>query len=310
MNTTEKKSNRVYLLIISAFIWGVAFVAQKEGGDAVGPFSFCFARSVIGALILLPVIAFLDKKGLSEYRPATKSDYMRLCITGMLSGFFIILTSIFQQIGLFYGTGAGKAGFLTACYIIIVPLLGMFFHKKCGKNIWIAVFIVLVGLYLLCIKGDFTIEGSDIVVFLAAVSCSLQILSIDILGDCCDSVRLSCIQFATGAIFAGILTVIFEMKPFSGGFSAWVLSFCSLDAWIPILFAGLFSNGIAYTLQVVAQKGANPTVASLLMSLESVFSVLAGAILLGEKLSIRELIGCCMIFFAVVLAQLPEKNRT
>lgn len=296
------------LLLLTALIWGIAFVAQSEGGDAVGPFSFNTVRSIIGGAVLIPAIMFLDKLNLC-HKPANWAEKKTLIIGGIVCGIILSVASNLQQLGITYGAEAGKAGFLTACYVVLVPILGLFLKKKCGINVWVSVALTLVGLYLLCINGKFVLEKSDTLLILCALIFSIHILVIDYLSPKVDGVRLSCIQFFVSGIISGVPMFALEMKPFSGGINNWCLQFASVDAWIPILYAGICSCGIAYTLQIVGQQGVNPTVASLLLSLESVFSVIAGWVLLHEVLSVKALIGCLLIFIAVVLAQIPIKSR-
>ena len=294
-----------FLLVLTAMIWGVAFVAQSKAGDACGPFTFCFLRFLLGGIVLIPVIALLDKLGLSGNKPETKEDKRLLIKGGLSCGAFICLTTIFQQTGIYLGTSAGKAGFLTACYIVLVPIIGIFFKRKCGINVWIAVVITVAGLYLLCMKGDFSVQFSDGLVLLCALACSMHILVIDrFVSKNVDPVRLSCIQFFTASALSAIPMLVAEMK---GGVAEWAQIFTMKELWLPLLYTGIMSSGVAYTLQVVGQKGVNPAVASLLMSLESVFAVLAGWLLLHERMTARELIGCLLIFIAVVLAQIPKK---
>ena len=211
------------------------------------------------------------------------------------------------------GTAAGKAGFLTACYIILVPVISIFIGKKSAWNIWAAVAITVVGLYLLCINGSIAIQKSDGLILICSVLFALQILVIDHFVENTDPVRLSQIQFLTAGIISFVMMVIFEIP--KDGLSVWLSHFATWDAWSAILFAGVMSSGVAYTLQIVGQKGFNPTIASLIMSLESVFSVLAGWAILNQKLSSRELLGCLLVFIAVILAQIPlnelmEKRRS
>lgn len=299
---TKKIKNSI-LLILTAFIWGVAFVAQSEGGDAVGPYTFNSVRMILGGTALLPVILLMDRLRPSLKRPQTAQQKKELFLGGISCGVLLFAGSTLQQMGLFLGTQAGKAGFLTACYILMVPLIGIFLHKKCGWNVWIGVVLALAGLYLLCIKDSFTLQLSDGLVLLCAVAFSLHILVVDHFAPKVDGVRMSCIQFFTCGI-VGIVPMIFaEMGGSMESLHQWARGFASLDAWIPILYAGLFSCGIAYTLQIFGQEGLNPTVASLLMSLESVFSVLAGWLILKETLSARELWGCVLLFVAILLAQ-------
>lgn len=296
------------ILALTAFIWGISFVAQSEGGDALGPYTFNCVRSFIGALFLVIIISITDKLGLTK-KPENKESQRILLKGGILCGIILCISTNLQQMGIYMGTPSGKAGFLTACYILLVPILGIFLKKKCGLNVWIGVIIALVGLYLLCINGKFYIQVSDLLVMICAICFSVHILVIDRFSPLVDGLRMSCIQFFTVGIITSIPMFFVDIKG-SETFSVWLNGFGTWDAWIPLLYAGIFSCGIAYTLQIIGQKGVNPTIASLIMSLESVFSVLAGWIILGEKLTSRELTGCLLIFIAVILAQLPVGKRT
>lgn len=300
-----KKRNEI-LLVITALIWGTAFVAQSTGGAAIGSFSFNCIRSFVGSLVLIPVIFLFDRLKLTK-PPKTSNDRKNLIKGGISCGVILCTASCFQQIGINSGTAAGKAGFLTACYIVIVPILGIFIKKKCGLNVWVGVLLTLAGLYLLCIDGSFSIQKSDLLVIICAFVFALHILVIDHFSPMVDGVRMSCIQFLVSGILSLVPMIIADMKPFSGGFMLWLSALCSLKAWIPILYAGVCSSGIAYTLQIIGQQDVDPTVASLLMSLESVFSVIAGWIILHEAMSVRALTGCGLIFIAVILSQIPAK---
>lgn len=302
-------------MILTALIWGTAFVAQSEGGDAVGPYTFNCIRSLIGGIVLLPVIALADKRKGNENRTTTKKHTRTLITGGIFCGLALFVASTLQQMGIFLGTSAGKAGFLTACYILLVPMLGIFLKKKCGANIWICVGITLAGLYLLCINSSALsnssgfLRFSDILLILCALIFAVHILIIDHFSPLVDGIRMSCIQFfVCGAL--GILPMFFiEMGPSLSGIVSWAERLKTLDAWIPILYAGVLSCGAGYTLQIVGQKDMNPTIASLLLSLESVFSVLAGMLILGETMTKREILGCIMIFISIMLAQIPMKNK-
>lgn len=298
-----KNIKNVIMLLLTAFIWGIAFVAQTTGGDAVGAYSFNCVRSFIAVIVLFPVIKFLDYKGLSGDKPQSKADKKKLWKAGILCGICLGSASLFQQVGITMGTAAGKAGFLTACYIILVPVISIFIGKKSSWNIWVAVLITVAGLYLLCINGSFSIQKPDSLILICSVLFALQIMVVDHYIDSMDPVRLSQIQFLTAGVISLIMTVAFEISKI--GFLSWIASFGSWEAWSSILFAGVMSSGVAYTLQIVGQKGFNPTIASLIMSLESVFSVLAGWAILHQKLSTKELIGCLLVFIAVILAQIP-----
>ncbi|MBP5198059.1 MAG: DMT family transporter [Lachnospiraceae bacterium] len=307
----NKQLSHSLILAFAALIWGVAFVAQSKGGESIGAFSFNGIRMTLGGLVLLPVIAFLDKNGLSSKKPATKEEKKILLIGGLLCGLALIVASNFQQVAINLGAEAGKAGFLTACYILMVPILGIFFKRKCGINIWIAVMIALVGLYLLCLSENLTIKLPDLLLLLCAFSFSVHILLVEKFAPAVDGVRLSAIQFFTCGIVTTFISVFTEMKPWdSASLNLWISSFAQIDAWGSILYAGVLSSGVAYTLQIIGQEGLNSTVASLVMSLESVFAVLAGWIILGQTLSPREFAGCGLIFSAIILAQLPKTMFT
>ena len=298
------------LLVLTALIWGIAFVAQTTGGDTVGAFSFNCIRSLIGGIVLIPVIHVLDTK--TDKKPKTAAEKKTLLTGGIACGCVMFIASSFQQLGISLGTEAGKAGFLTACYILLVPILGLFLKKKCGWNIWIGVVLTLAGLYLLCMNGTtgFSLRFSDGLVIICAVCFSLHILLVDHFSPLVDGVRLSSIQFIISGLIGLIPTFFVDMHHSLSGFYAWLPALQSWNAWIPILYAGVMSCGVGYTLQIIGQNGLNPTIASLLMSLESVFSVLAGWIILGQKLTPREILGCVIIFVAIVLAQIPVNAKT
>ena len=287
------------LLLLTATIWGVAFVAQSVGMDYVGGFTFNMARSLIGSAVLLPVIWFMGRNSSKKAEEAQGSSSRKdLLWGGLACGILMCLASNFQQFGIKYTT-VGKAGFITACYIVLVPILGLFLKKKCSPFIWLAVAMSVAGLYLLCITDGFSIGKGDILVLICAVLFSFHILVIDYYSPKVDGVKLSCIQFLVCGILSGIPALIFE-KP----------EMCAvLTAWQPILYAGVMSCGVAYTLQIIGQKNMNPTVASLILSLESCISVLAGWMILGQQLSAKEITGCVIMFAAIILAQLPQKEK-
>lgn len=282
------------LLFLAAIIWGVAFVAQSVGMDYVGPFTFNCVRTLIGGIVLIPCIVFLNRGKVKKKTNFTEKK--RLLLGGICCGIALATGSTLQQFGIMYTT-VGKAGFITAFYIIIVPILGLFLGKKCGLSVWISVVIALAGLYFLCITDGFSIGKGDIYVFLGAIAFSIHILVIDYFTQFNDGVKMSCIQFFVCGILCFVPMMLFEHPEIS----------MILLAWKPILYAGVMSCGVAYTLQIVGQKNMNPTVASLILSLESVTSVIAGFLVLHQNLSHRELIGCGLMFIAIVLAQLPQK---
>ncbi len=306
-NTLQKRNS--LLLVLTALIWGIAFVAQSEGGDAVGPYTFNCIRSLLGSAVLLPVIALLDKLGLTSKKPVTPAQKKTLLVGGVSCGIILCVASNLQQLGIYFGSSAGKAGFLTACYILLVPILGIFLGKRCGWNIWLGVGLTLIGLYLLCMNGSFRLQFSDILLLLCALGFALHILVIDHFSPLVDGVRMSCIQFLVSGLLSAIPMFFVDMGHSLAGITAWAPALMTMEAWIPILYAGILSCGAAYTLQIIGQQGVNPTVASLLMSLESVFSVIAGWIILGEKMGAKELFGCALIFAAVILAQIPIQTK-
>lgn len=295
---------------LAAFIWGTAFVAQSVGGDACGPYTFNCIRSFLGGFILIPVIIITNKLGLSKDYSASNGGAKTLIIGGILCGICLCLGSNVQQLGLYLGASAGKAGFLTACYILLVPILGIFLKKKCGVNIWIGVLLTLVGLYLLCFDGSLSFHTADILLLACAFFFALHILVIDYFSPKTDGVKLSCIQFFVCGIVSAVPMFFFDMNHSFLNINTWAATLTSLNTWIPIFYAGFLSCGVAYTLQIVGQVGMNPTVASLILSLESVFAVISGWILLGETMGPRELAGCGLIFIAIVLAQIPTKSKT
>ena len=292
----------ITMLFLTAFIWGVAFVAQSVGMNYIGPFTFSCVRSILGGIVLIPCILFLDRlkmkeEGVTEKRTMSEKEKKTLLIGGICCGIALCVASNLQQFGVKYTT-VGKAGFITALYIVLVPIFGIFLKKKVGVKVWISVAISVVGLYLLCMTEKLSISKGDFLVLLCAIVFSIHILVIDHFSPLVDGVRMSCIQFWITGILSAIPMFLFEKPSLSAIFAAAV----------PLLYAGVMSSGVAYTLQIVAQKDADPTVASLILSLESVFSVLAGWAVLGQVMSMREICGCVLMFAAIILAQLPERK--
>lgn len=290
-------------------IWGVAFVAQSEGGDAVGAFTFNSIRSLIGGISLIPVILLFSRRRHHLYNKTdqvsgTKTAGSTLFLGGLCCGVILFISSTLQQVGITMGTSAGKAGFLTACYIVLVPIFGIFLKRRCGANVWISVLLSVLGLYFLCIQGIFKLQTGDVLLILGAFGYAGHILVVDYFSPRTDGIKMSCIQLLICGLLGVVPMFFVDMGHSISGILAWAPSLASLDAWIAILYAGVLSAGVGYTLQIIGQVGLNPTVASLLMSLESVFSVLAGWVLLKQHLSGREIFGCVLIFAAVVLAQI------
>lgn len=286
------------MLMLTALIWGAAFVSQSVSMDYVGPFTFNAARFFIGGLVLIPCMVFLKRWNKGEVQDHNDEKKRRKdgVMGGICCGAALFVASGFQQIGV-AGTTVGKAGFITALYIVIVPILGIFLKKKVQASVWISVAAATAGMYLLCMTGgSLTIGRGDLSVLIGSVCFSFHILIIDHFSPKADGVFLSCVQFFTAGILALVPSVLLEHEELSS----------LMAAWMPILYAGVLSCGVAYTLQVVAQKDTDPVIASLILSLESVFSVIAGWLILGETLSAREMAGCVLVFCAILLAQLPE----
>ncbi len=294
------KSKKLFgnlVLLLTALIWGCAFVAQSSGMDYVGPFTFQTSRSILGSLVLIPFIFANDavKKKNNTYE---KQNPKTLILGGILCGTALTVASGLQQYGMQYST-AGKGAFITAMYIVLVPILGLFMKKKVNPIIWISVILGALGLYLLCIKEDFSLGEGDIYLILCAVAFSFHILVVDHFSAKVDGVKLSCLQFGVMFILSAIFMFMTE-TPNMADIKA---------AWLPICYAGIMSCGVGYTLQIVGQKYTEPTIASLLMSLESVFAVIAGIILLKEAPSAKEWLGCASMFAAIIIAQIPQKPK-
>ena len=294
------------MLFMTALIWGTAFVAQKSGMDTVSPVAFNGIRTLIGAVSLLPVIAIMNMRQGAKAEN-TKEQKKLLWIGGVCCGLFLMAAGNVQQIGICYTT-AGKTGFITALYVILVPLMGLLLGKRIRPIFWACVVASAVGLYLLCIpaEGGFgNINKGDIIVFICAFLFAGHILCIDYFSPKVDGVKLSCIQFF---VAGGVSCVLMLFIDPALGYTLPTLS--DLQAgWFPLFYAGVMSCGVAYTFQVVAQADVNPTLASMLLCLESVFAVLAGAVLLGEGMGLREIIGCVLMFAAILVAQLPSKEE-
>ena len=301
-NLKNLKGNLI--LLLAAFIWGFAFVAQDQAAEVVEPFTLNGIRFIIGALVLLPFILAGAKRNQKPLFAKTKEN-KTLLKAGLLCGILLCIAVNFQQFGIAIypaeAAASGRSGFITALYVILVPLFGLFQKKRTGAGLWISVLMAVGGMYLLCFgQGVSGIYPGDIIVVCCAVAFSFQILCIDRYGDALDSIRLSALQFTVCGILSLVLMAIFDHPVWTD----------ILSAWKPILYTGVLSSGIAYTLQILGQKYAeNPAVASIIMSLESVFAAIGGALILHERLSVRECIGCLIMFAAIVLAQLTSAPR-
>ncbi len=296
------------MLFTTALIWGTAFVAQKSGMDTMSPIAFNGVRTLIGGIALLPVIYIMSRiaKNRGTYHAESPQEKKTLWLGGVCCGLALMLAGNIQQVGMCYTT-AGKTGFITALYVILVPLLGLILKKKIRPIFWACVAASAVGLYLLCIPAEGGFGGvnkGDLIILLCSLMFAFHILTIDYFSPKVDGVKMSCIQF----FVAGILSCI--LSPFLDPAMGFALPGISdmFAGWFNILYAGIMSCGVAYTLQVVAQADVEPALASMILCLESVFAVIAGAILLGETMGAREIIGCILMFVAIVVAQLPAKE--
>ncbi|MDE7321855.1 MAG: DMT family transporter [Lachnospiraceae bacterium] len=289
------------ILFMAATVWGVAFVAQSVGMDYVGPYTFVAVRNVVALAVLVPCAAVMDKsrKKMGGQPPQYKRDKKTLVIGGICCGICLFAASTLQQFGVKYTT-VGKAGFITAMYLVLVPVFGIFLKKKTGLKVWTAVGLASLGLYLLCITtGDFHLQKGDLYMLGCAAIFAIHILVVDYFSPLVDGVKLSCVQTLTNAVLGAVMMLLFEQPHLSD----------ILAAWLPVLYAGALSSGVGYTFQIIGQKGMNPTAASLILSLESVISVLAGWLILHQTLTARELAGCALAFAAIILVQLPEHIR-
>lgn len=296
-----KKLFSVIILLIASIIWGLAFSAQKDASD-LGGFTVGAARNLFAVLFLIPILPLMDKiskNGRSIIKNKRLDFTKSEIIGGIISGAFMTFATALQQNGIGDGTDAGKAGFITALYVVIVPIYALFFGKKSPPRVWISVAIAIVGFYLLSVKSDLTIVPSDLLILLCAFVFGAQIMAIDIFSEKCEGIRLSLVQFISGFVINLIFALIVE-SPINMNLVG--------DSILSLLYLGVFSSGIAYTLQVIGQKNLNPGVASILLSLESVFGAIGGAIIFGETMTGRELAGCAIVFAAVVLSQIDVKK--
>lgn len=292
----KQKIRGMLLLLITATIWGTAFVAQSVGLEHLGTFTFNAIRSLIGAIVLLPFICKRQKTA----KAAEKGDRKTRITGGLICGTTLCVASNLQQLGISHST-VGKSAFLTTLYIVIVPLLGLLFHKKVNGQTWMGVILATVGLYLLCMKEEgFTLQTGDSYLLLCALFFSFQIMAVDYYSARVDGLMLSMMQFLVTGVLSAVPMIALEHPSWEA----------VQAAAFPLFYAGAFSCGIAYTLQILGQKYVAPSIASLIMSLESVIATLAGWVILHEVLTTKELAGCALVFGAVLLTQIPlRKNR-
>lgn len=292
---TDKKNFLGTLeLLLAAFIWGSAFIAQSVGMDHIGPFTFQSVRFLIGGIVLLPVISIRKRMAKNGTVKTDNESKAKLLKSGVICGLFLTVAASFQQVGLVYTT-PGKAGFLTTLYVLFVPLFSLFFKKIPSINVWLAVIGATMGLYLLCMNGTLALSFGDTLVFISALCYAAHIIAVDKLSSGVDPIKLSSIQFLTVGVVSLIPMLTLETPDVSS----------IMSAWLPILYTGILSSGVAYTLQVVAQRHTEPTVAAITMSFESVFAVISECLILLNFPTFKESIGCIIMFGAIILAQLP-----
>ena len=289
-----KEQKAILLLLATSFIWGFSFVAQSVSSESIGPFTFNSIRMLIGSLTLLPVAIPVFRRHRGD------RVYLKKALTGgILCGICLAAASIVQQIGVSI-SGAGKGGFITSLYIVIVPFLSLLLGQRIRKAVWLSAAIAIVGMYLLSIGEGFSISKGDLYLIACAFLFAIHIMIIDRVGKDLEGIELSFLQFLSAGIIASV-GFLFEGTKASAVASA----------WLPILYAGIFSCGIAYTLQVIGQKYVQPSHAVLLLSLESVWAAIGGAMILSERLSAKELAGCALVFAAVLIAEIePQKSST
>lgn len=282
-------------------LWGFAFAAQKQV-SVLPTFTVVGARNFLAALFLFLVIPLMDKitKNGRKFISRRGIDFTKTeLVGGVLCGVILATASALQQFGIGLGDNVGKAAFISALYVLIVPIIGLIIGRRSPLNAWIGVFISIVGFYLLCIDTGFTVDGADLIVLLSSTVYAMHIMTIDRFSPRCDGVRMSCIQFSTAFVISTVLSLIFEGVP----------DFSALFSVLPaLLYFGVCSGGIAYTLQIIGQRDSDPAVASIILSLESVFGAIGGAIFLNEKMEVKEYIGCAVVFVAIVIAQLDFKE--
>ena len=279
------------IMLLAAAIWGFAFVAQREGMETMGPFLFNAARFFIGSAVLFPLVWYLSKKNKTPTNKETSTK--KLLIAGTIAGLFLFLASSFQQVGIQYTT-AGKAGFITGLYIFFVPLIGIFFGQRTGSGTWLGAFIAVIGLYLLSINDDFSIARGDLLQLICAVFFAAHILVVGYVAKRMDPLKLSLIQYVVSGVLSFFIAIAIEVI-------TWQMI---VDTAIPLLYAGVMSIGVGYTLQVVAQQHAKSAHAAIILGLEGAFAVLGGWLILDENLSTRGLIGCGLMLSGMFLSQL------
>ena len=284
------------MLILTAMIWGFAFVAQKDASSYIGSFTFNGIRFMLGSLSLIPVILIFERDGLKD-----KERVMRTLKYGIITGVVLFCASTLQQFGVVMITHASKAGFITGLYTVLVPIFGIFMGKKTSANTWIGAFLAVIGLYMVSVIGAPTVEFGDLLILIGAIFWAFHIIAIDKFVDKVNTIQYSSIQFLTCSAINLILMLVFELHSFS---MANIFS-----AGVSILYAGIMSSGVAYTLQVGGQKHAEPTKAAIIFSLESVFCCVGCMLILGDTMTLTALIGCTLILAGIILSQLEFEKK-
>lgn len=300
MNNSKNNIKGSIILIITAILWGTTFVAQSLGSDYVGPFTYNACRFIITGIILSIVSVIISKNKKDEInKPENKKSNIWIILMSIGVGVSLFFGATFQQIGIDMTKSASKSGFITTIYIVLVPVLGLLLKKKVKPHIWVCLFVALIGSYLISIDGEFNIEIGDILTLICALAFAAQIVIIDIVNPHINSIKLSAIQFVIAGVLSFIIMIITEGIDLSAIYQA-------LPA---ILYAAIFSGCIAFTLQIIGQKYTEPTLASMIMSLENVVALISGVIILHEQLTARTIIGCSLIFIAIIFAQLNIFNK-
>ena len=298
----NSKAQGGIMLLIATLIWGTSLVAQSIGMKNLSPFAFNAARFYVGSVVLIPVLLFSNSFKINPSYQNNKGK--QFCLnpfllkSSFICGFILFITATFQQIGIIYTT-VGKAGFITSLYIVIVPVLSLFMGKHISMRIWICILSAMIGMYLLCMNGKFNIAYGDLLILLCALTTAIHILLIDHFSMKVNGIKFSCLQFFFCATLSLLTSIVFEETSFNS----------LIAAMPPILYSGILSCGVAYTLQTLGQKHVTPTIAALILSLESVFSVLSGWLILNQTLSSKELIGCSIMFCAIVFSQVPNQKH-
>lgn len=285
------------MLLVTAMVWGLSFVSQTVGMEHIGPFTFQSTRYFLGGLVLLPVIFYRDRRGLSPHQPANGSSHRFLLLSGLLCGTLLFAACSLQQVSLVY-IPAGKSAFISTLYILLVPFAGILLHQRVRPVLWLSIALALPGLYLLCGGGRFSIGTGELLCLGSALGFTFHIVAVGMVSSRVDGVRLSCLQFLVCSVLSAAFMIALETPGWPE----------IRQSWLPICYSGIISAGLGYTLQIIGQSRTNPAMASLLMSLESVFATVFSWLLLGQHMDSAATMGCILMFSAILLTQLPERR--